>query len=100
LTASAVAVRAGKIRVDLVLPGPGAVTVRAAARVRGHAIAVGRRTQSASTAGSLAIIIKPRAAARRALRAHRRLKATVKVTFAPGSGGAAEHLTRSVVLHR
>ncbi len=98
LTVAGVVSRAGKIKVSLVLPGPGSVSVRAGARLRGHAIAVGRQARSASAAGPLAVTVRPRAAARRALRAHRKLKVTVKVTFSPSGGGAALTVTRAVVL--
>ena len=94
----AVVSRAGKLRVSLVLPGPGDVSVRAVARLRGRTIAVGRRVRRASAAGPLTVTIRPRAAARRALRAHHKLKVTVKVTFSPSGGGAAQKVTRSAVL--
>jgi hypothetical protein len=100
LTGQAVVSRAGKLRVSLVLPSPGAVPVRAVARVRGRRIAVGRRVRSASAAGPLTVTIRPRAAARRVLRAHRKLKVTVKITFSPSGGGAAVNVTRSVVMKR
>jgi hypothetical protein len=96
----AVVSRGGKLKVSLVLPGPGAVSVRAAARVGGRRIAVGQRVRSASAAGPLTVTIKPRAAARRALRARRKLKVTVKVTFAPSGGGSAAKVARSVVMKR
>jgi Ca2+-binding RTX toxin-like protein len=98
LTVPAVVSRAGKLRVSLVLPSPGDVSVRAVARLRGRTIAVGRRVLRASGAGPLTVTIRPGAAARRALRAHHRLKVTVKVTFSPSGGGSAQKATRSVVL--
>lgn len=97
LTVSAVAARGGKIRVDVDLPGPGVLSVRAAARVRGHSLAIGRRLRTAP-AGPLTVILRPRAKARRALRAHRKLKATIRISFSPSGGGAAVNATRSVVL--
>jgi hypothetical protein len=100
VTASALASRAGKIRVTLMLPGPGAVSVRAVARLHGHKTVVGHRARRAATGGPFAITLRPSAAARRALRAHRRLKATVKVTFSPSGRGTKVTLTRSVVLRR
>jgi hypothetical protein len=100
LTVAAVASRAGKLTVSLVLPGPGAVSVRAVARVHGRRLAVGRRGRSASAAGPLTVTIRPRAAARRALRAHRTLKATVTVTFSPSGGGGAVKVVRAVVMKR
>jgi hypothetical protein len=98
LTVPAIVSRAGKLRVSLVLPSPGEVSVRAVARLRGRTIAVGRRVRSATAAGPLTVTIRPRAAARRALRAHRKLRVTVKVTFSPSGGGPAQNVTRSAVL--
>ena len=100
LSVPAVVARGGKIKVSLVLPGPGAVSVRAAARVCGRRIAVGRGVGTASAAGPLTVAIRPRAAARRALRAHRKLKVTVRVTFSPSGGGAAVKVARTVALKR
>jgi Ca2+-binding RTX toxin-like protein len=100
LTALAVAWRAGRIRVALELPGRGAVAVRAVAHVRGHKVLVGRRARASAGAGPLAVAIRPSAAARRALRAHGRLKVTVKVTFSPSGGGSAVTASRSAVLRR
>jgi Ca2+-binding RTX toxin-like protein len=98
LTVSAVASRTGTIRVKLVLPGPGAVSLRAVARSGGRSLLVGRARRT-SKGGRLTVTIRPSAAARRALHAHRRLKATVKVRFASRGGGAALTARRSVVLH-
>ena len=98
LTVAAVKSRAGKIKVTLLVPGPGTVSARAATRVHARRIAVGRRTREAGTAGRLSLTIKAGAAARRALRAHRRLKVTVKATFTPRGGGPRSGVTRTVVL--
>ena len=98
LTASAVVARAGKIRVNLMLPSPGAVSVRAVARLGRRTIAVGRWVRRANAAGPLAVTIRASAAARRALRAHHKLKVTVKVTFSPSGGGSVVTVSRSVVL--
>jgi Ca2+-binding RTX toxin-like protein len=97
LTASAVATRTGRIRVELVLPGRGTVSIRALARSGGRSLLVGR-VRRASAAGRLAVTVRPDAAARRALRAHRNLKVTVKVGFSPRNGGAELTASRSVLL--
>jgi Ca2+-binding RTX toxin-like protein len=97
LTISAVTSRAARIRVRLVLPGRGAVSLRAVARSGGRSILVGRMRRANAT-GSLAVTIRPSAAARRALHAHRRLKVAVKATFSPRGGGRALSASRSVVL--
>jgi hypothetical protein len=98
LSVSSVVMRGGRIKVALVAPGAGDVAVRAVARVRGRTATVGRRVRRARGAGRLTVTLKASAAARRAVRAHRRLRATVKVAFSPRGGGAAVRVRRPVVL--
>lgn len=99
LTASVIATRTGRIRVKLVLPGPGAVSVRAVGRSRGRSLLVGR-AHRANAARRVSVTIRPSAAARRALRDHRRLKVAVKVRFSPSGGGSALTASRRVTLRR
>jgi plastocyanin len=66
----------------------------------GHStkVQVGRFTRRSVTAGALAFSVKLNASARRALKHHKRLALTVKITLTP-SQGKATTLTRSVVEH-
>ena len=98
-TVPAIAVQpTGKIVVKLVLPGPGVLSLRGLARSSGHTITVGRVARRVSAAGPLAVALPVGAAARRALRAHHKLKVTIKITFAPSGGGPAVTVRRMVVL--
>jgi hypothetical protein len=88
--------RRGRIVVRFTAPGPGRITARAKAR----RIAVGSASRTVSRAGRATLAITPSRAAKRALRAHRRLKVTLKVAFRPAGGGAAVRLVKPVSLRR
>ena len=88
--------RRGRIVVRFTAPGPG----RATARARARRIAVGSGSRTVSRAGKATLAIAPSRAAKRALRAHRRLKVTLKVAFKPAGGGAAVRLVKTATLRR
>ena len=88
----------GKIVVRILLPGPGVLSLRGLARSGGRTMTVGRIARRVTAAGPLVVALPVGAAARRALRAHHRLKVTIKITFAPSGRGPAVSVSRTVVL--
>jgi hypothetical protein len=78
--------RRGRISVRLSLPGPGIASARATARAGTRTIDVGHAARVARDP-ALRLTIKPSAAARRALKARGRLKASLRIEFTPGGGG-------------
>jgi hemolysin type calcium-binding protein len=93
---SARAGRHGRIVVKTSVPGPGTLSARA----RAKRIAVGSASRRASKPGSITLTLEPTRAAKRALRARKRLAVSVKVSFKPAGGGTASTLTRRVILRR
>jgi hypothetical protein len=113
-----VSTRDGRIKYQLVLPGPGAIEVTATARVTGpprppaldpnqrrreagparsqpraKTITVATRRATIGKAGTLTVTLTPGRTATRYLR-YRALRATVKITYTP-AGGTARSTTRS-----
>ncbi|HET8952926.1 MAG TPA: calcium-binding protein [Solirubrobacteraceae bacterium] len=88
--------RRGRIVVKLTVPGPGTISARA----RASRLAVGSAKRQVSKAGATTLTLKPTRAAKRALRARKRLAVTVKVTFKPAGGGSASTQSRRVILKR
>ena len=88
--------RRGRIVVRVTAPGAGTLSARA----RASRIAVGSASREVSGAGKATLTLKPSRAAKRALRARKRLAVSVTVTFKPAGGGTVAKQTRRVVLRR
>jgi hypothetical protein len=90
--------RRNRIVVRLTVPGPGRARARASARGAGGRIRVGDASRAVGRAGAVTLTLKPSQAAKRALRARKRLKVTVRITFTPRGGAAAGAQSRTVAL--
>jgi hypothetical protein len=88
--------RRGRLAVRVDVPGPGMVSVRAAA---GH-VRVGRASRRVSASGEVRLTLAPSRAARRALARRHRLKVAVRVGFRPASGLRPADRLRTVWLRR
>lgn len=78
--------RSGGLAVSARLPGAGRVTALAAMGSKTVGSVSGRRT----SAGALALVLKPNAKGRKLLRKRKSIRLKVSVTFMPASGGAPQ----------
>ena len=87
----------GKLSVKL--PGAGTLDVLATARVNGKKVTVAHVVVNATAAGTFDVNIKPKGAAKKALKEKGKLTVSLKLTFTPsGTGGTAKTSTSSLTL--
>jgi hypothetical protein len=90
--------RRGRIALRLTAPGAGRLDVQAALRNGRRTIPVGRAALTVKKAGAVTVQVPASAAARKALKARRKLPVVVVVRFTPAAGGKPLTKTQNVLV--
>jgi len=99
-TVKSVKAERGSIVLRVISPSSGRIGVVANTSVGRTSVRVASIRQRITSAGPRRLVITPGNSTRRALRTHRHLKVTLRITFTPTSGGTPVRVTRTVTLRR
>lgn len=97
LTRKSISSKTGGATLSVKLPGAGKLDVVGTAKVGKKKLTVGHVVLNAGKAGTFSVSLKPKGAAKKALKEKGKLKVTLKLTFTP-SGGTAHTTTSTLTL--